>query len=73
VIKPIYQTIGDIIGSKSKKEQEILVAEEEILYGKDLSRLLRKLEKKMMAYAKNLDFETAIKYREKIKRLKNEK
>jgi len=73
VIKPIYQTIGDIIGSKSKKEQDILVAEEEILYGKDLSRLLRRLEKKMMASAKNLDFETAIKYREKIKRLKNEK
>ncbi|MGC8805513.1 MAG: helicase-related protein, partial [Candidatus Ratteibacteria bacterium] len=73
VIKPIYQTISDIIGSKSRKQQEILADKEEILYGKNLAQLIRTLEKKMMAYAKQLDFETAIKYREKIKRLKNEK
>jgi len=73
VTKPIYQTIGDIIGSKKKKEQELLVLEEENYYGKNLSRVLRTLEKKMMVSAKQLDFETAIQYREKIKRLKNEK
>ncbi|MGB9642980.1 MAG: excinuclease ABC subunit UvrB [Candidatus Ratteibacteria bacterium] len=73
VIKPIYQTISEIIGSKSRKQQEILADKEEILYGKNLAQLIRTLEKKMMAYAKQLDFETAIKYREKIKRLKNEK
>ncbi len=73
VMKPIHQTIGDIIGSKKKKEQEMLLLEEESYYGKDLTRLLRNLEKKMMVSARHLDFETAIKYREKIKRLKNEK
>ncbi|HOK79691.1 MAG TPA: excinuclease ABC subunit UvrB [bacterium] len=73
IIKPIYQTISDIIGSKSRKQQEILADQEEVLYGKNLAQLIRTLEKKMMAYAKQLDFETAIKYREKIKRLKNEK
>jgi len=73
VIKPIYQTISDIIGSKSRKQQEIIADKEEILYGKNLAQLIRGLEKKMISYAKQLDFETAIKYREKIKRLKNEK
>ena len=73
VVKPIYQTIADIIGSKNKKEQEMLLAEEEEFYGKNLSKLIKKLEKKMMVSAKQLDFETAIKYREKIKRLKQEK
>lgn len=73
VVKPIYKTISDIIGSKEKKERELLLAEEEEFYGRDLSNLIRKLEKKMMSFAKQLDFETAIKYREKIKRLKQEK
>ncbi len=73
VVKPIYQTIADIIGSKNKKEQEMLLAEEEEFYGKNLSKLIKKLEKKMMVSAKQLDFETAIKYREKIKRLKQER
>ncbi len=73
IIKPIQKTIADIIGSKEKKEQKIAVAEEEEFYGKDLARLIKMIEKKMMASAKQLDFETAIKYRDRIKRLKEEK
>ncbi|MCX7704944.1 MAG: helicase-related protein, partial [bacterium] len=73
VVKPIYQTIADIVGSKEKKEKKLLIAEEEELYGKDVSKLIRKLERKMMTYARQLDFETAIMYREKIKKLKKER
>lgn len=73
VIKPIYQTFADIVGTREKKEKQALVAEEEKLYGKDITALIRRLEKKMMSYARQLDFETAIMYREKIKRLKKEK
>ncbi len=73
ILKPIQQTIGDIIGNKKQKEKELILLEEEEYYGKDLAGTLKKLEKKMMASAKQLDFDTAIKYREKINRLKNEK
>jgi excinuclease ABC subunit B len=71
IIKPIYQTISEIIGKK--KKETILAEKEEEFYGKDLTLLLKKLEKKMMESAKSLDFESAIQYREKIKRIKKEK
>ncbi|MCM8757410.1 MAG: UvrB/UvrC motif-containing protein, partial [Candidatus Omnitrophica bacterium] len=72
VKKPIHQTLAEIIGSK-KKDQEKLVREEEEFYGKDVARLIRILDKKMMAAAKRLDFEEAIYYRDKLKKLKEEK
>jgi len=71
--KPIYQSISEIIGSKKKLEERILKEKEEDFYGKDVAQLLRKLEKKMMASARKLDFEEAIYYREKIKKLKQER
>ncbi|MCM8769180.1 MAG: excinuclease ABC subunit UvrB, partial [Candidatus Omnitrophica bacterium] len=67
VKKPIHQTLAEIIGSK-KKDQEKLVREEEEFYGKDVARLIRILDKKMMAAAKRLDFEEAIYYRDKLKK-----
>ena len=71
--KPVYQSLSEIIGSKRRHEERIIREKEEEFYGKDLSRILRRLEKKMMAAAKRLDFEEAIYYREKIKKLKQER
>ncbi|MCL5674280.1 MAG: excinuclease ABC subunit UvrB [Candidatus Omnitrophica bacterium] len=73
IIKPIYQTISEIIGTKKKKGADALAEKEEEFYGKDVASFLKKLEKKMMESAKQLDFESAIQYREKIKRIKKEK
>jgi len=71
--KPIYKSITEIIGSKRRLSEKTVEEEEEVFYGKDLFQTLKRLEKKMMAAAKQLDFEEAIYYREKIKKLKNEK
>jgi excinuclease ABC subunit B len=71
--KPIYKSITEIIGSKRRLSEKKVEEEEEVFYGKDLFQTLKRLEKKMMAAAKKLDFEEAIYYREKIKKLKNEK
>jgi len=73
VEKPIYQSLTEIIENKEKLEKKILKEKEEEFYGKDIALILRKLEKKMMTAAKNLDFEKAIRYREKLKKLKTEK
>lgn len=73
VEKPIYQSLTEIIGNKEKLEKKILKEKEEEFYGKDIALILRRLEKKMMTAAKNLDFEEAILYREKLKKLKMEK
>ncbi|MCM8821115.1 MAG: excinuclease ABC subunit UvrB [Candidatus Omnitrophica bacterium] len=72
VEKPIYKSITEIIGSK-RLEKKIMEDKEEEFYGKDLFQILKRLEKKMMAAAKRLDFEEAIYYREKMKKLKQEK
>ena len=73
IVKPVFQTLGSIIGAKKKQEEREFVREEEEFYGKDVAHILRRLEKKMMVAAKQLDFETAIHYRNKITRLKKEK
>ncbi|MCM8778044.1 MAG: excinuclease ABC subunit UvrB [Candidatus Omnitrophica bacterium] len=72
VEKPIYKSITEIIGSK-RLEKKIMEDKEEEFYGKDLFQTLKRLEKKMMAAAKRLDFEEAIYYREKMKKLQQEK
>ncbi len=72
VEKPIQQSLAEIIGSKRKAEEKRLREEEEF-YGKDVARLIRLLDKKMMAAAKRLDFEEAIYYRDRLKKLKGEK
>lgn len=73
VEKPIYKSITEIIGSKHRLVEKTMEEKEEEFYGKDLFQTLKHLEKKMMAAAKRLDFEEAIYYREKIKKLQNEK
>ncbi|MCM8760445.1 MAG: excinuclease ABC subunit UvrB [Candidatus Omnitrophica bacterium] len=72
VEKPIYKSITEIIGSKRLAEK-VREEREEEFYGKDLFQILKRLEKKMMVAAKRLDFEEAIYYREKIKKLQEEK
>ncbi len=72
--KPIYKSVTEIIGSAGKaSEKREFAKEEEEFYGKDLFQTLKRMEKKMMSAAKKLDFEEAIYYREKIKKLQNEK
>ena len=71
--KPIYKSLTEILGGKSRIEEKEIKEEEEKFYGKDLFQTIKRLEKKMMASAKQLDFEKAIYYREKIKKLKEEK
>lgn len=71
--KPIYKSLTEILGGKSRIEEKKIKEEEEEFYGKDLFQTIKRLEKKMMASAKQLDFEKAIYYREKIKKLKKEK
>jgi len=73
VEKPIYKSVTEIIGGRKKEKDSTVYEDEEIFYGKDLFQTLNRLEKKMFSAAKNLDFEQAIYYREKIKRLKKEK
>ena len=72
VEKPIQQSLAEIIGSKKKSEEKRLREEEEF-YGRDVARLIKLLDKKMMAAARRLDFEEAIYYRDRLKKLKEEK
>lgn len=71
--KPIYKSVTEIIGSAGKAAEDKALREEEEFYGKDLFQTLKRMEKKMMSAAKKLDFEEAIFYRERIKKLQNEK
>ncbi len=72
--KPIYKSVTEIIGSAGKDaEKRTFAKEEEEFYGKDLFSTMRRMEKKMMSAAKKLDFEEAIYYRERIKKLQSEK
>jgi excinuclease ABC subunit B len=73
IVKPVYQTIGEIIGSTRKTEDQKILLREEQWYGKETVQIIRKLEKRMMESARKLDFETAIQYRERIRKLKDEK
>ncbi|MGI6596024.1 MAG: excinuclease ABC subunit UvrB [Elusimicrobia bacterium] len=73
VEKPIYKSITEIIGSKKRLADKIMEDKEEEYYGKDLFQTLKRLEKKMTAAAKRLDFEEAIYYRERMKNLQKEK
>ncbi len=71
--KPLYKSISEIISQDNGLKSTADESDEEELYGENLSRTLKKLEKKMMQAAKKLDFQEAIYYRDKIKRLKEEK
>jgi len=71
--KPIYKSVTEIIGGRKNVRDSAVYENDEAFYGKDLFQTLNRLEKKMMAAAKKLDFEEAIYYREKIKKLKKEK
>lgn len=71
--KPIYKSLTEILGGKNRIEERKQKEKDEEFYGKDLFQTIKRLEKKMMAAAKKLDFEEAIYYREKIKKLKEEK
>ncbi len=73
VEKPIYKSLAEIIGTDKKVKEKVRAAEEEEFYGKDLFQTLKRLEKKMAAAAKQLDFEDAIYYRDRIKKLQQEK
>ncbi len=71
--KPIYKSVTEIIGGAGKAaEEKTFLKEDEKFYGKDLFSTLKRMEKKMMSAAKKLDFEEAIYYRERIKKLQNE-
>ncbi|MFA5646390.1 MAG: excinuclease ABC subunit UvrB [Candidatus Ratteibacteria bacterium] len=72
VSRPIGKTLAEIIGAKKKGKEKEIILEEEALYGKNVASTLKRLEKKMMASAKQLDFEKAIHYRDRITRLKKE-
>ena len=71
--KPVFQSLAEIIGTAGKAQEKALLREEEEFFGKDVASLLRRLEKKMGAAAKSLDFEAAIRYRDRIRKLKEEK
>ncbi len=71
--KPIYKSLAEIVGSDRKAKEKARAMEEEEFYGRDLFQTLKRLEKKMMAAAKQLDFEEAIYYRDRIKKLQKEK
>ncbi len=73
VEKPIFQSLSEIIGTKKKLEDLAVAEREEEFYGQDVAQMLRKLEKKMGAAARRLDFEEAIYYRDRLKKLKSEK
>lgn len=73
VEKPIYKSVTEIIGGGKKAKETLLEEKDEDFYGKNLFQTLNRLEKKMMSAAKKLDFEEAIYYREKIKKIKKEK
>jgi excinuclease ABC subunit B len=73
IIDGIYQTKGSGKGKKSKQNsengeysaQEIASMDE-----KTLSKSLQQLEKQMLSYAKNLEFEKAAQCRDKLEQLK---
>ncbi len=71
--KPIYKSVSEILGGKNIREEREIAEKEEKYYGKDVFQTIKRLEKKMMGAAKKLDFEQAIYYRDKIKKLKEEK
>ena len=71
--KPIYKSVSEILGGKNIREERKIAEKEEEYYGKDVFQTIKRLEKKMMGAAKKLDFEQAIYYRDKIKKLKEEK
>ena len=71
--KPIYRSVTEIIGGKKDTRDAVSIGNDESFYGKDLFQTLNRLEKKMTSAAKKLDFEEAMYYRDRIKKLKNEK
>jgi len=73
VSKPVMQSLSDIIGTTDRTKKMETLKEEEEFYGKDVAALLRKLEKKMAAAAKQLDFEAAIRYRDRIRKIREER
>ncbi len=71
--KPIYKGIEEIIRSKKTTERPFLSEKEERYLGKDLSAIIKRLQRQMFTAAKNLDYEKAAALRDRIKELRNEK
>jgi len=66
--------LADIETYTAEKYEKLQVAEKEDKYVpsiEEIPRLIKTLEKKMKKAAENLEFESAAKYRDKIKQLKN--
>ncbi len=71
--KPIYKGIEEIIQSKKTARQPSLSEKEQEYLGKDISAIIKRLQRQMFTAAKNLDYEKAATFRDRIKKLKNEK
>lgn len=69
----VKKNIGDILSSVYEHGDHIDVkVDKEVLTGKELQVQLRRLEKQMKEAAGNLEFETAAKLRDEIKRLEKQ-
>ncbi|MBT5470343.1 MAG: excinuclease ABC subunit B, partial [Nitrospina sp.] len=68
----IKKSIQDSMEYKEADEMALAVAEEEEIYesGVSVLELIPKLEKQMLAAAKNLEFEKAAELRDRIKRMR---
>ena len=71
--KPIYKGIEEVIQNKKKPNQPSLSEKEQEYLGKDISAIIKRLQRRMFTAAKNLDYEKAAALRDRIKKLKNEK
>ena len=71
--KPIYKGIEEVIQSKKTASQPSLSEKEQEYLGKDISAIIKRLQRQMFTAAKNLDYEKAATLRDRIKKLKNEK
>ena len=71
--KPIYKGIEEVIQGKKTSHQPSLSEKEQEYLGKDISAIIKRLQRQMFTAAKNLDYEKAATLRDRIKKLKNEK
>jgi excinuclease ABC subunit B len=77
-VKQVRDLIDGVYSEKAGKEAERLElaavqrAKVEEMSEKDISKAIKQLEKQMMEHAKNLDFEEAAKYRDRIKLLRDQ-
>jgi len=72
--KPIYKGIEEIIRSKKRSQERSFLSEKEEKYlGRDVSAIIKRLQRQMFTAAKNLDYEKAAALRDRFKELKEEK